>query len=176
MFLLNDKRIVEYSERGIVEITHFDKKYLHATYYYFRLGRYFKVWDEHNNKYRVEELGDESGEDVIEIPPRGYAIIQSLEHFSFSEKVMAIFGQGSSLPRKGLRLNHSPTIDPHFKGFLEMGLENLLPKEREVKFGEPIAKVMFYDISDTYPVAPIEGTISEQDYKRRENLRGGEPL
>ena len=176
MFLLNDKMIVEYIERGIIDITDFDKTNLHHTYYYFRLGRYPKVWDDQKNKYKIEELGDESGEYVIEIPPRGYALIQSLERFTFSERVMAIFGQGSALPRKGLRLNHSPTIDPRFKGYLEMGLENLLPKAREVKFGEPLAKVMFFDISDTYPIASIEGTKSEQDYKRRENLRSSEPL
>lgn len=136
MFLLNEKMILEYLERRFIEITDFDKKYLHPTYYYFRLGKYPKVWDDQNNKYKVEELGDESGEYVIKIPPRGYALIQSLEHFIFSDRVMAIFGQVSALPRKGLRLNHSPTIDPRFKGSLEMGLENLLPKLREVKFGE----------------------------------------
>lgn len=176
MFLLNDKMIIEYIERGIFDITNFDKKYLHPTYYYFRLGRYHKVWDDQNNKYKVEELGDESGEYVIKIPPRGYALIEPLERFIFSDRVMAIFGQGSALPRKGLRLNHSPTIDPRFKGTLEMGLENLLPKVREIKFGEPLAKVMFFDISDTYPIASIEGTISEEDYKRREKLRSSEPL
>lgn len=176
MFLLNDRMISEYLERRIIEITDFDKKYLHPTYYYFRLGKYAKVWDEEGKKYKVQELGEESGEYVIKIPPRGYALIQSLEHFIFSDRIMAIFGQGSALPRKGLRLNHSPTIDPRFRGSLEMGLENVLPKDREVKFGEPLAKVMFYDISDTYPIATIDGTISEQDYKRRENLRGSEPL
>ena len=176
MYLLNDKRIIEYDKREILKITDFDKKFLHPTYYYFRLGRFFKIWDESSMKYTVAELGDETGEDVLEIPPRGYALIQSLEHFRLSEKVTAIFGQISALSRKGLRLNHSPTIDPHFSGFLEMGLENLLPKPREIRFGESIAKVMFYDISDTYPVQDIKGTISELDYKRREDLRGSEPL
>lgn len=110
-------------------------------------------------------------------PPRGYALIHSLERIVCSKRVLAIFGQISALPRKGLRLNHSPTVDPNFGGILEMGLENLLEKPKEIPYGEPIGKVMFFDISDTYPVGDVKGTISEKDYKRRETLKGGpEPL
>ncbi len=175
MFLLNDEMIKGYMEEGLLDIEDFDPKLLLPTYYYFRLGELVRIWEEGREDYRVEELG-EPGREVLSIPARGYALIQSLERFKCSKKVLAIFGQRSSLPRKGLRLNHSPTIDPNFAGYLEMGLENLLDKPKEIRSGDIIGKIVFFDVSDTYPVKDIKGTISEKDYKRRATLRGGEPL
>jgi hypothetical protein len=57
-----------------------------------------------------------------------------------------------------------------------MGLENLLSRPREMKYKDVIGKVLFFDVSDTYPVSDVQGTMSEKDYKRRENLKGAEPL
>lgn len=175
MFLLNDEMIKGYMKEGLLDIEDFKPKLLHPTYYYFRLGKWVQIWEEGRKDYHFEELG-EPGREVLSIPARGYALIQSLERFKCSKKVLAIFGQTSSIPRKGLRLNHSPTIDPNFAGYLEMGLENLLDKGIEIRCGDTIGKIVFFDISDTYPVRDIKGTISEKDYKRRETLRGGEPL
>jgi len=167
--------IVEYKKEGLLDIEDFELKLLHPTYYYFRLGKWVRIWDEKRKDYHSDELG-EPGKEVLSIPPRGYALIQSLERFTCSKKVLAVFGQISALPRKGLRLNHSPTIDPNFKGYLEMGLENLLDQPRELRCGDTIGKIVFFDISDTYPVPDIKGTISETEYKRREILKGAEPL
>lgn len=175
MFLLNDGMVLEYKKEGLLDIEDFDPGLLHPTYYYFRLGKWVRIWDEERKDYHFEELG-EPGREVLSISARGYALIQSLERFKCSKKVLAIFGQTSALPRKGLRLNHSPTIDPNFAGYLEMGLENLLDKPKEIRCGDIIGKIVFFDVSDTYPVRDIKGTISEKDYKRRETLRGGEPL
>lgn len=175
MFLLNDEMILEYKKEGLLSIEEFEPRLLHPTYYYFRLGKWVRKWDENCSDYRSEELG-EPGREVLSIPSKGYALIQSLERFTCSKKVLATFGQISALPRKGLRLNHSPTIDPNFKGYLEMGLENLLNQPRELPYGECIGKIVFFDISDTYPVRDIKGTISEKNYSRRETLRGPEPL
>lgn len=175
MFLLNDVMILEYKKEGLLDIEDFEPRLLHHTYYYFRLGKWVKTWDEKRKDYHSEELG-EPGREVLSIPVRGYALIQSLERFSCSKKVLAVFGQISALPRKGLRLNHSPTIDPNFKGYLEMGLENLLDLPRELRHGDSIGKILFFDISDTYPIGDVKGTISEKDYERRKTLKGAEPL
>lgn len=175
MFLLNNKTILEYLNENSLEIENIDLKFLHPTYYYFRLGKWIGIWDEKNKNYHYEELG-EPGNEILYMKPRGYALIKSLERFKCSNKVFAFFGQTSALPRKGLRLNHSPTIDPNFSGYLEMGLENLLDKTREIRYGDVIGKVLFFSISDTYPVSDIKGTISEKDYKRRETLEKPEPL
>lgn len=175
MFLLNDKMILENIKEGLLEIEEFEPKLLHPTYYYFRLGKWVGIWDETVKDYKYEELG-EAGREVLSIPAGGYALIKSLERFKCSKRILAIFGQISALPRKGLRLNHSPTIDPNFSGYLEMGLENLLDKPRELRYGDTIGKVLFFDIHDTYPVPDIKGTISEKEYKRRETLEKPEPL
>jgi len=175
MFLLNAEMISGYKKEGLLDIEDFELELLHPTYYYFRLGTPVRVWNEGNEEYHPEDL-DMPGKEVLTIPARGYVLIQSLERFHCSKKVVGIFGQVSALARKGLRLNHSPTIDPNFKGYLEMGLENLLSRPREMKYKDVIGKVLFFDVSDTYPVSDVQGTMSEKDYKRRENLKGAEPL
>ena len=175
MFLLNNEMILRYQKEGLLDIEDLKMELIHPTYYYFRLGSPVRVWNESRKEYHLEELG-ESGKEVLTIPARGYILIQSLERFTCSKKILGIFGQVSALARKGLRLNHSPTIDPNFRGYLEMGLENLLDRPRELRHGERIGKVLFFDVSDTYPIPNIKGTISEKDYKRRETLRGAEPL
>lgn len=175
MFLLNNEMILRYKKEGLLDIEDLELELIHPTYYYFRLGSPVRMWDENRKDYHLEELG-EPGKEVLTLPSRGYALIQSLERFICSKRVLGIFGQISAVARKGLRLNHSPTIDPNFRGYLEMGLENLLDHPRELRYGECIGKVSFFDVSDTYPVPDIEGAISEKDYKRRETLRGAEPL
>jgi len=175
MFLLDDQMITEYMKRGHLSISDFEQTMLHPTYYYFRLGKWAKVFDEQRLDYRAEEIG-EPGREVLSIPAHGYALIQTFERFKLSGKVLGFFGQPSALPRKGLRLNHSPTIDPRFDGYLEMGLENLLDRPVQVEYRERIGKVVFFDVSDTNPVGDIKGTLSEEDFRRREKLRGAEPL
>ena len=175
MFLLNHEMILSYKKEGMLDIQDFEPKLLLPTCYYFRLGKYARLWDQERRDYHLEELG-EPGNEVLTIPPGGYALVQSLERFTCSKKVLALFGQISELPRKGLRLNHSPSVDPNFSGYLEMGLENLLNHQRELKFGDRIGKMLFFDVSDTYPILDIRGTISEGDYKRRATLKGAEPV
>lgn len=175
MFLLNDDLILEYKKEGLLDIEDIDRDLLHPTYYYFRIGKWIKIWDDKQRDYQIIELGGH-GKEVLTIPPRGYCLVQSLERFYCSSKVLALFGQISALPRKGLRLNHSPSIDPNFRGYLEMGLENILDHPVELKYKENIGKMMFFNISETFPVREIQGTISEKEYKRRENLRSPEPI
>ena len=175
MFLLDDQMITEYMRQGHLNITDFEQTMLHPAYYYFRLGKWVKIFDEQRHDYRPEVIG-EPGSEVLSIPAHGYALIQTFERFKLSGRVLGLFGQLSAIPRKGLRLNHSPTIDPRFDGYLEMGLENLLDRPAQVEYCERIGKVVFFDVSDTYPVGDIKGTLSEEDFRRRGKLRGAEPL
>lgn len=108
------------------------------------------------------------GRMVFEIPPKGYVSIESLERFHCSDKVIGIFGQNSNLILQGLRLNHSPTIDPTFTGVLDMGIENLLDWPVPIKYADPIAKISFFDISDTYPIKDIRESGSKDKIKSRE--------
>ena len=175
MFLLDSQMITEYMKEGLLTISDFEQSMLHPTYCYFRLGKWAKVFDGQRLGYRPVVIG-EPGHEILSIPAHGYALIQTFERFTLSRRVLGFFGQPSALPRKGLRLNHSPTIDPLFDGYLEMGLENLLDRPAQVEYRERIGKVVFFDVSDTYPVGDIKGTLSEKDFKRREQLKGAEPL
>ena len=167
MFLLNKKMIEKYIDQKLLYIGDFEPGLLHPTYYYLRIGRYVQKWDEKENNFAVVDIG-RSGK-VLEIPPRGYVSIQSLESFNCFGKVLGIFGQISDLPTRGLRLNHSPTIDPTFDGVLYMGIENLLERPVELKYGDRIAKVLFFDISDTYPIDDIKNSVSASKYEQRKS-------
>ena len=130
MFLLNDRMITENKGKGkLLNITPFEAKGLCPTYYYFRLGRHNRRWNSQKKIWELGELG--AGTEVLEIQPREYLLVESFERFRCSKQVMAIFGQSSSLVRKGLSLRTSPFIDPNFPdeeedGCLEIGLKNEL--------------------------------------------------
>jgi len=166
MFLLNDEMIRKYMDNHLLGIEDFDRGLLLPTHYYFRIGKWVRKWDKKDKNHHPVEIG-RPGKEVFEIPPKGYASIISLERFYCSDKVLAIFGQISDLALDGLRLNHSPTIDPNFAGFLEMGIENLLDWPVELAYGTPIGKILFFDISDTYPIHDIANSISASKYERR---------
>ncbi len=175
MFLLSRKVLLQYKTEGLLDIEGFDSQYLLPAHYEFRLGRSVQLWNGKVRDYTVKALGD-PGREILDIPPGGYAIIMSLERFKLSKRVLGIFGQISTLVQRGLRLNHSPTIDPTFSGYLEMGVENLLNKPTEMRYGDAIGKVLFFDISDTYPIPSIKGTRGENNFRRRDRLDIPEPL
>ncbi|MFH0816872.1 MAG: hypothetical protein V1934_08690 [Methanobacteriota archaeon] len=171
MFLLTNKKIIDYMEEGLLDIENFKQELLSHTYYNFRLGNLYRLWDSEKEDWQINEL-DGGKNNILFIPPGGYALIKSYERFYCSKKVMAIFGQKSNLQQMGLSLNHSPSIDPGFRGYLELGLVNYLSKPVEICVGEIIGKALFFDVSDTYPVGPIN-PLDEANYLRRQKLEDG---
>ena len=171
MFLLNDKRIVDYMKEGHLEIEDFERKNLGHTYYNFRLGSKYRIWDEKQGDWALFQL-KRPKKLALTIPVKGYAMIETLERFYCSGKVLVLFGQKSSIAQMGLRLNHSPSIDPYFRGFLELGLENLLDRPVEICLGDVIGKALFFDVSDTYPIAKVKA-MDKKDFERREELSDG---
>ena len=171
MFLLNDKMITTHKKRGgLLSIEPFQNSNLCPTYYYFTLGRQYRLWNVEKNDWHLGELS--VGNEVLEVKPKEFVLIQSEERFRCSKQCMAIFGQSSSLIRKGLSLRNSPFIDPNFPdeakaGYLELGLKNELTKPLRLRLGERIGKVCFFNVSDTYPISDVVGTVSEEDFERR---------
>jgi deoxycytidine triphosphate deaminase len=160
--------IKRYLAEKIIEIEQFNEKNLLPTFYYFSLGDCVGIWNENLNSYKYQRY--ENANNLI-IPARGYVLIKSLERFSLSNKVLGLFSQISSLPQAGIRLNHSLSVDPGFKGRLEMGLENVLNKDAVIPIGSAIGKIVFFDVTDTYPIENIdERVIMREKLKRRENL------
>jgi deoxycytidine triphosphate deaminase len=169
MFVLNNSQVIDYHNKGIIHITDISPQFLHSTYYYFRLGRHYQMWDPDSCDF-IPQMLTRQGKNALHLAGKGYALITSLERFRLSDRVMAEFGQISDLAQNGLRLNHSPFVDPHFEGNLAFAIENCLERDMELRYEQPIGKIRFFDISDTYPVAPPKGTVSERKFEVRKRL------
>ncbi len=158
-------------KEGVLGIQNFEPELLHQTYYYFRLGKYVSLWEAQTRDFSKHvELGKPGSEAVV-IPARGSALISSLELFRCSRKVLGMFGPPSALFRMGFRLDHSPSIDPGFDGALELSIQNIQEIPLELKYGDWIGKVMFFDISDTYPIKDPKETMSAEEYERRRKMK-----
>jgi len=174
MFLLTDEMICEYDKHHLLGIQPLDRNFLHPTYYYFRLGAMVKVWNEQLKKFVPEDIS-EPGNNVLTLQPHAYVLVVSYERFDCTKRVRAELGQITRLPMKGLELLHGPTVDPGFSGQLQMAITNHLSIQRELGYAEPIGKISFYDVSDTYPIGDIKGTVSEDTYARRGKATEPEP-
>ena len=84
MFVLNDRQVMEYEQRKMLHIQDFELSLLHSTYYYFRLGRHYELWDPDEKDFVPGRLGND-GRETLMLPPRGYARIRSFERFTLSD-------------------------------------------------------------------------------------------
>ncbi|MCH7472504.1 hypothetical protein IIA79_06080 [bacterium] len=168
MFLLNSDQIKEYSNHDMLSIIpNDDWTTLLPTWYYFRLGSIIESLDERKHEWILHDLGSH-GNSVFTIPSKGFLKVWSFEKFKCSNRILALIGQRARLTDEyDLRLHYSPSIDPGFDGYLRLGIENLVNEERTIEFKMTIGKVLFFDISDTYPVCSVEGTDSERDFSTR---------
>lgn len=109
-----------------------------------------------NNFYYFRFGGLKEGDKVVranedvEIAPHGFVQIWSLERFSLSERIVALFGNLSAMVSKGFDLIHSPSIDPGFSGSLALGLRNNLNVPVTLLSQEKIGKILFFDCADTF--------------------------
>ena len=171
MFLLNARMIKENNaQHGLLDIRPFHQLHLCPTYYYFSLGSQYRRWDRSKKDWERGDLVP--GKEVLNIKEDEFVLIQSQERFRCSKQCFALFGQSSTLIRKGLSLRNSPFIDPNFPdevdpGYLEIGLKNELNITVKLRLGDCIGKICFFNISDTYPIADVAGSASEEDFTRR---------
>ena len=153
MFLLTREIIAHNITRREIQISDADPAGFGATFYYFRLGSNVRIWPGHDRQERSIEL-DRQPNASYELPPGAFATVFSYESFYCSERIFALFGQSTSLAiDHGLQLVHGPTIDPRFNNPLKLGLKNLLDEPVTIRFKQQLGKVLFFDISDTYPLS-----------------------
>jgi deoxycytidine triphosphate deaminase len=167
MYLLNNYQIskhVEDANSNYLDIDNYEKDNLQHTSYYFRLGLSYTTFDEEGNKVQMEAPRKKP---IIKIKPHEYIIVESIEVFTLSDKVKGTIGSLSDMINKGLQINYSPFIDPLYKGWLSVGIKNLLNKEIDLICGDNIGKVSFYDISDTYPIKIIKGSKQDDLFSKR---------
>jgi deoxycytidine triphosphate deaminase len=176
MFLLNSQQIERHVEspRGqYLDIVDFDREKLQHTSYYFSLGENVEILTGTGDPQIIRLTKEKP---YLNLPPHGYALVKTHETFMFSDKLIGVLGQTTELAKHGMELVHSPFIDPLYYGRLLCGLSNRLPSVARIRLGEPIGKISFFDISDTYPVSVIKGSIQESTFKERRPRRDDDPV
>jgi deoxycytidine triphosphate deaminase len=176
VYLLNRVQILEAIDGRLpgLQIGDFDESCLQHTSYYFRLGANYEYRND-KGEWTPGHLGD--GQHLT-LDPGGTVRIESLEHFNLGERVLGMLGATSTLARDGLLLLHGPFIDPLFpsggrrghklSGPLQMALANQTRDSQKVAFKAKIGKVAFFDISDTYPIRLVAGSVSEALFAERQ--------
>lgn len=176
MYLLNAQQIKRHvdSPRGqYLDIVNFDERKLQHTAYYFSLGDHCEIVTG-TGESQITRLTEQMP--YLNLGPHGYALVQTHETFLLSDKLIGVLGQTTKLAQAGLELVHSPFIDPLYYGRLVFGLSNRLPTVARIRLGDRLGKISFFDISDTYPVNVIKGSILENTFKERRPRRDDDPV
>jgi len=165
MFLLSKDTLIRHGYlKNQIKIGNFKKDNLIKTFYYFRAGDTLKLLSPEEKIVDLEKV------EKATIPPNGFGLIKSREHFTFDSSIMAIFGNVSDLIKKGLQIVNSPSIDPGFEGNLTLGIKNLTDNPVDITFDEKIGKILFFNVADTvldYGYLIDEPEISEKLSRRQ---------
>lgn len=147
-----------YQPRGLLRIEPYEPTNHISNFYYFRLG----AKDEDG---KVVEIGKS-----LFIPKTGFVRVWSLEAFTFTERILGLFGSLSALVAMGLQLVHSPSIDPGFTGRLALGIRNNTAEPVELTVGANIGKLLFFDVSDSIISAEefVENVVKKMQLAERE--------
>jgi deoxycytidine triphosphate deaminase len=172
VYLLNQHEIAARLEAEELHIEPYDTGFQQHTSYLFRLGAHY----ERTTDDRTWEPGPPLTAENPRLPidPRECVRVQSYESFRLDEHLFGILGSRGALVRLGITLLHGPFIEPHFPkpdhgigAPLLFALVNHLDHSVQLDYGAPIGKVSFFDISDTYPVELVPGSILEREFARR---------
>lgn len=176
MYLLNHHQIKRHVKAPLgqyLDIVNFDERKLQHTAYYFSLGDHCEIATG-TGEPQIIRLTEKKP--YLNLAPHGYAVVQTHETFFLSDKLIGVLGQTTKLAEEGLELVHSPFIDPLYNGRLVFGLSNRLARPARLQLGERIGKISFFDISDTYPVEVIGGSILERTFNERRPRRDADPI
>ncbi len=144
MFLLSKNTLIKHGYlKNQIKISPMKTSNLIKTFYYFRAGDTLKLISP------KEEIVDLEKIEKATIPPNGFGLIKSREHFAFDSSIMAIFGNVSDLIKRGLQMVNSPSIDPGFEGHLTLGIKNLTDRPVDISRDEKIGKILFFNVADT---------------------------
>lgn len=81
----------------------------------------------------------------IEIVPRVYYLVKTIERINLPENILALFRPRSTLFRSGLAL-FTGKVDPGYHGEPSFGLINLSKANFQLEMGARIVHVMFYEV------------------------------
>lgn len=117
-----------------------------------RIGRKFKVCSERKfegvttaidpkdiNRFEIFE--DHEGDSCV-IPPHGFALAETVEHFEIPRGVLAICLGKSTYARCGIIVNVTP-LEPEWRGKVTVEISNTTPRPVVVYANEGIMQVVF---------------------------------
>jgi dCTP deaminase len=111
----------------------------------------------------------------VNIPPGGFVLGSSLEHFNMPNDMLGVVHDKSSWARKGLCVQNT-VIEPGWRGFLTLEYTNHLQVIRNfdnsprgfpdayimIKRGDPIAQIIFHMLDESTEF-PYEGKYQDQE-------------
>jgi deoxycytidine triphosphate deaminase len=144
-------------------INQFDEAMLQHSCYYIRLGSKFHRSDP---DLHDDVPGSLSPGSSLSLRPGELVRVQSAEGFRLSGRVLGLLGEISGFQHAGIMVHHGQAIDPWFPdptlpGPLTFALKNLSESHAGLRWGTPIARVMFYDVSGSSLAPPGQGTLMQ---------------
>lgn len=164
--------------RGQLRIDNFSKKCLQHSSYYIRLGsRYFRMGEGMFD----EPLDIKASNGILSLEPGEFVRATSHEHFNLGAGVLGILGGVSDAQSLGIALVAGQFIDPLFPGgnqaaSLQFGIKNLSESPAALQLERRIAKVCFFDVSDTKGLELIPDSDAATKYAEARENRSMRPI
>lgn len=104
--------------------------------------------------------------EYVELPPGGFLLASTLEHFAMPDNVMGVVHDKSTLARMGLAIQNT-VIEPGWRGYLTLELSNHNPttalRSQTLYFdpGTPIAQIILHWLDATTEL-PYAGRYQDQ--------------
>lgn len=142
----------------------FDEDLLWPARYKLTLGKEYAIGG------KRKSLSEESGKDILEIPPFQVAIVSTKEKLNLPRFLIARWNLDISLVYKGVLWVGGPQVDPGWYGPLRCPLYNLSNETINLRYGEIIASIDFVRTtpfkkskSEEYPRPPKRVKFSDYD-------------
>lgn len=114
-----------------------------------RVGRKYKICTHFRNievidpkAIRPDTFVDHEGDYCI-IPPHGFALAETIEHFEIPRHVLVVCVGKSTYARCGIIVNVTP-LEPEWKGKITVEISNTTPYPVKIYSGEGIMQLLFF--------------------------------
>lgn len=125
--------------------------------YDFRIANEFKIPGKTNDAiidpkaFDIDAFDDYTGDHVI-IPPHGFVIARTLEHFRIPRNILAICTGKSTYSRVGIVVNISP-FEPEWEGHATFAIANITDLPAKVYANEGIGQIIFLKADEVCTVS-----------------------
>lgn len=82
----------------------------------------------------------------VVLPPGGFSLLSSIEHFHMPDDVIGIVHDKSTWARRGLAAQNT-VIESGWIGWLTLEVSNHSPDVIEIRAGDPIAQILFHQMA-----------------------------